>query len=176
MQRLTLYPDYVLGVYDGDGSAFNLTGPVGSDIIEKDFQDFFTKKGLPSVPSIFSGRSDYAAFLENGIPSGGLFTGAEVVKTPEEAVLFGGQAGVAYDVNYHQAGDNVDNLAEDAFLINSKAIANSVAKYAVSWGKIPKPTAPKSTRRAELHKYFSRFDHVHTHDHTAPCGQAQLTI
>lgn len=67
-------PNYVLGIYDGDGNAFNLTGPKGSDTIEKDFEDFFKNNGLPSVPSIFSGRSDYAAFLQNGVPSGGKFS------------------------------------------------------------------------------------------------------
>lgn len=56
------------------------------------------------MPSEFSGRSDYAAFIENGIPSGGLFTGAEVLKTEEEVEMFGGEAGVAYDVNYHKIG------------------------------------------------------------------------
>ncbi len=41
----------------------------------------------------FSGRSDYQAFIEAGIPSGGLFTGAEVVKTAEQAAIWGGTAG-----------------------------------------------------------------------------------
>lgn len=42
------------------------------------------------------GRSDYGPFLQVNIPAGGLFTGAEVVKTAQEAVLFGGQAGMPY--------------------------------------------------------------------------------
>ena len=41
-------------------------------------------------------------FLEIGIPAGGLFSGAEEVKTEEEAAIWGGTAGVAYDVNYHK--------------------------------------------------------------------------
>lgn len=53
-------PNYVYGIYDGDGSAFNFSGPAGSDQIERDFEDFFKANGLPSVPSVFSGRSDYA--------------------------------------------------------------------------------------------------------------------
>lgn len=43
-----------------------------------------------------TGRSDYGPFLEVNVPSGGLFTGAEAVKTPEEAFLFGGEAGAPY--------------------------------------------------------------------------------
>jgi carboxypeptidase Q len=41
-------------------------------------------------------------FLDIGIPCGGLFSGAEEVKTEEEAAIWGGTAGVAYDVNYHK--------------------------------------------------------------------------
>ena len=31
---------------------------------------------LPTKPADFTGRSDYGAFIANGIPAGGLFTGA----------------------------------------------------------------------------------------------------
>lgn len=171
-------PNYVLGIYDGDGSAFNLTGPPGSDKIERDFEAFYESKGLPHVPSIFNGRSDYAAFMENGIASGGLFTGAEELKTAEEAQLFGGEAGVALDANYHQAGDTVDNLAHDAFLLNTQSIANSVAKYATSFEGIPKANGTVRKRSAELAlaKFMSRSAHVHAHGHSAPCGQGTDTM
>ncbi|KAF2451424.1 aminopeptidase-like protein Y [Karstenula rhodostoma CBS 690.94] len=172
-------PNYVLGIYDGDGSAFNLTGPTGSDTIEKDFENFFKNRGVPSVPSIFSGRSDYAAFLQNGVPSGGLFTGAEELKTEDEAALFGGEAGVALDVNYHQPGDTIDNLSTEAFLINTQSIANSVAKYAVSFKGIPKANITHRKREAEVSRYMARFadtlEEAHKgHVHAAPCGQGSL--
>jgi Zn-dependent M28 family amino/carboxypeptidase len=169
-------PNYVLGIYDGDGSAFNLTGPKGSDTIEKDFETFFKSNKANSVPSIFSGRSDYAAFLQNGIPSGGLFTGAEELKTEKEAQLFGGQAGVALDANYHQAGDTYDNLNHEAYLLNSQAIAYSVAKYAVSWDGIPKADMKIRARSADLHRYFGRFEYKHSHMHSQPCGHAAEVI
>ena len=162
-------PNYVYGVYDGDGSAFNLTGPPGSEAIEKEFEDFFRNAGEASVPSEFSGRSDYAAFIENGIPSGGLFTGAEQVKTPEEAVLFGGEAGVAYDVNYHQAGDDITNLNNDAYLLNTKAIAHTVATYALSWDSIEDVDLTKR-RWAADRAVFAKRSGVHTHSHSGPCG------
>lgn len=130
-------PNYMLGIYDGDGSAFNTTGPAGSDVLEYDFEDFYEAAGYSHVPSEFDGRSDYGGFIENGIPSGGLFTGAEGVMTEEEAEMFGGEAGVPYDINYHAVGDTVDNLSEEAFLLNTKSIANSVAKYALSWESFP---------------------------------------
>ena len=99
-----------VGGFDGDGSAFNFSGPAGSDVIEADFEAFYESKGHGHVPSQFTGRSDYAGFIENGIPSGGLFTGAEDLKTAEEAMMFGGTAGEAYDVNYHAPGDTIENL------------------------------------------------------------------
>lgn len=81
-------PNFGYFIYDGDGSAYNLTGPAGSDHIEHLFEDYFKKDArLPTQPSAFDGRSDYGPFLEAGIPSGGLFTGAEVVKTPEQVKL-----------------------------------------------------------------------------------------
>lgn len=77
-------PNYMFGIYDGDGSAFNLSGPPGSAQAEAFFEDWFAANGLNSVPTEFSGRSDYGPFLDAGIPAGGLFTGAEVEKTEEE--------------------------------------------------------------------------------------------
>ncbi|KAM0421478.1 hypothetical protein ACHAPT_010651 [Fusarium lateritium] len=162
-------PNYVYGIYDGDGSAFNLTGPAGSDVLEKDFEKFFKSSRKPYVPSEFSGRSDYAAFIENGIPSGGLFTGAEQLKTEEEAKLFGGEAGVAYDVNYHLVGDDITNLNNEAYLLNTKSIANSVAKYAKSFSSLPRGS--KASRRwdADKAQIFKRSSE-HTHTHGGPCG------
>ena len=45
-----------------------------------------------------------------GIPAGGLFTGAEVVKTAEQEAIWGGTAGESYDPCYHQACDTIDNI------------------------------------------------------------------
>ena len=48
--------------------------------IEDLFESYFTSVGEPYDDAEFSGRSDYEAFILNGIPAGGLFTGAEVVE------------------------------------------------------------------------------------------------
>jgi Zn-dependent M28 family amino/carboxypeptidase len=121
-------PNYVYALYDGDGSAFNVSGPAGSAQLEHLWEDYFHNIAkLPTVPTAFDGRSDYGPFLDVGIASGGLFTGAEEIKTAEEARLFGGEAGVAYDINYHGAGDNITNINAKAFYENTKAIAHSVA-------------------------------------------------
>jgi Zn-dependent M28 family amino/carboxypeptidase len=130
-------PNYVIAIYDGDGSAFNLSGPAGSAEIETFFEGYFASVGQNSTATAFDGRSDYGPFLEVGIPSGGLFTGAEENKTEEEVLLFGGAANVALDQCYHQACDNVTNLAMDAFETHAKAIADAVATYSFSWEGFP---------------------------------------
>ncbi len=146
-------PNYVLSVHDGDGSTFNLTGPAGSAEAEKMFFDYFrdvAKKPLIEGP--FDGRSDYGPFLDAGIAAGGLDTGAEGLKTEEEARMFGGTAGIAYDPNYHQAGDTIDNLAMEAFEVNAKAIAHAVATYATSFDSLGKRDVTRPEKRAVAKK------------------------
>lgn len=166
-------PNYMIGVYDGDGSGFNLTGPPGSAEIEYAFEQFFESQGSPYVPTEFSGRSDYGPFLEAGIAAGGLFTGAEGVKTEEEEALFGGTAGVAFDENYHEVGDTIDNLNYDAFLLNTQAIADAVALYGTSLDTIPVRGAAERKRSAEVAKKHLKEKRAVKHVHSAPCGHTK---
>ncbi len=107
-------PNYARFVYDGDGSAGGVSGPPGSDAIEKIFTGYFDSKKLASAPTDFDGRSDYGPFIAAGIPAGGLFSGAEGIKTAEEVTLFGGTAGEAYDACYHAACDDITNVSTKA--------------------------------------------------------------
>ncbi|KAK2734339.1 Leucyl aminopeptidase yscIV [Myotisia sp. PD_48] len=141
-------PNYVNGIYDGDGSTYNTTGPAGSAEIEHLFQKFFDDQGLPHQPTEFDGRSDYDAFIQKKIPAGGIFTGAEKVKSAKEAKLYGGEAGVPYDVNYHAKGDDVKNLNKNAFLVNTRGAAYAIAEYASSLRGFP--PREKSTKRDEV--------------------------
>ena len=97
-------------VYDGDGDAFGTTGPNGSDVVEGVFDDWFASQGLLTEPTAFDGRSDYFAFIGAGIPAGGLFSGAEDIKTAAQAAKFGGTAGLAFDPCYHAACDTSANI------------------------------------------------------------------
>ncbi len=123
-------PNYGLFIYDGDGSGFGLVGPEGSDDIESLFERYYAERDIPSEPTAFSGRSDYQAFINNGVPSGGLFTGAEEEKTAAQAAKWGGTAGVAFDPCYHSACDDIDNLSHEALDINSDAMAYVILLYA----------------------------------------------
>lgn len=125
-------PNFVRFVYDGDGSEDGNAGPAGSAEIEQIFLDYFDRKGLASAPTAFDGRSDYGPFIEAGIPAGGLFSGAEGIKTPEQAAIFGGTAGVAYDPCYHQACDDITNLSTRSIDQLGDAAAHATATLVLS--------------------------------------------
>lgn len=142
-------PNHMFGIYDGDGSAFNLTGPAGSAEIERLFEKYFDDLGAPHDPTAFTGRSDYDAFIQKNIPAGGLFTGAEGVKTEAQQKKYGGTAGISYDPNYHQAGDTVNNIHKGAFLTNARGAAYAAAEYARSTNGLPPKQAPPKQKRGE---------------------------
>ncbi len=124
--------NYVRFVYDGDGSSGGVSGPPGSDAIEKVFTDFFASKNLASDPTDFDGRSDYGPFIAAGIPAGGLFSGAEGVKTAEQEDAYGGTAGEPYDPCYHQACDDITNLSTDALHELGDAAAHATGVLTLS--------------------------------------------
>lgn len=121
-------PNFGNFIYDGDGSDFDLAGPPGSAATEALFEKYFNLREIASEGTQISFRSDYAQFFEDGIAFGGLFTGAEVLKTEEQAAKFGGEAGVAFDPCYHSACDDITNVDELALEINGDAAA-----FVTSW-------------------------------------------
>ncbi|MFC7528555.1 M28 family metallopeptidase [Actinoplanes sp. GCM10030250] len=127
-------PNYIFQVYDADESSFPapVVVPPGSTAIEDLYESYYTWKKQPYDDAEFSGRSDYQAFIEAGIPSGGLFTGAEVVKTEEQQAIWGGVAGESFDQCYHQACDDIGNLDLKALEINSDLIAFAQLTFAFS--------------------------------------------
>ncbi|MGW7431350.1 M28 family metallopeptidase [Streptomyces sp. NPDC054861] len=140
-------PNYGLFVYDGDNSdgVGSGAGPAGSAQLERDINEFLDKQGKQHEGTDFTGRSDYGPFIEVGIPSGGTFTGAEGIKTAAQAAKFGGTAGVAYDVNYHAAGDDLSNINMTAFDVNIDVIANAVGTYAHDISSLRKPVVSTPT-------------------------------
>ncbi len=172
-------PNYVQMVYDSDESTWEapVAIPGGSTAIEDLYESYYTKVGVPYDDAEYSGRSDYQAFIEADIPSGGLFTGAEVVKTEEQARIWGGTAGDAFDPCYHQECDDIDNLALDALEVNSDLIAFAMLTFSYSTEsvngvpgkKVPGPAFQLPAPAGEQGTFAGgggglAHDHVHEHD------------
>ncbi|WP_430334031.1 M20/M25/M40 family metallo-hydrolase [Rhodococcus sp. ACT016] len=121
-------------VYDGDDSdrVGAGPGPEGSAGIERTFDAILLQLGFTPDGTDFDGRSDYGPFIAAGIPAGGLFTGAEDVKTPVQAAGWGGEAGAAFDPNYHTAQDTLANVDRAALALNAEAIGYGIGHYAQS--------------------------------------------
>jgi Zn-dependent M28 family amino/carboxypeptidase len=125
-------PNYVRFVYDGDGSSGGPAGPPGSAQIEQLFNSYFAGQNLATDPTDFDGRSDYGPFIEAGIPAGGLFSGAEGIKTARQARIYGGTAGEQYDPCYHEACDDITNLSTKALFELGDAAAHATLTLALS--------------------------------------------
>ncbi|GAP92387.1 putative aminopeptidase y [Rosellinia necatrix] len=126
-------PNFAYQVYN----ATNAVNPTGSEQLRDLYINWYKSKGLNYTFIPFDGRSDYDAFIKNGIPGGGIATGAEGIKTKEEELMFGGKAGDWYDPCYHQLCDDVGNVNTTAWLVNTQLVAHSVATYAASFEGFP---------------------------------------
>jgi Zn-dependent M28 family amino/carboxypeptidase len=113
-------PNGVYQIYN----ASNEGNPAGSGELRILYENWYKEQGLNYTYIVFDGRSDYVGFLESGIPSGGIATGAEGIKTKEEASIFGGEAGAQYDPCYHQLCDDIHNLDLTAWEVNTKVSSN----------------------------------------------------
>jgi Zn-dependent M28 family amino/carboxypeptidase len=106
-------PNFARLVYDGNTDETPPPpggSPPGSGAIERVFLDYFEDKGLPTQPTAFDGRSDYGPFIAQGIPAGGLFSGAEDPKTAEQVDLFGGLIDEQLDPCYHEVCDTYETV------------------------------------------------------------------
>ncbi|CAL9731721.1 hypothetical protein MOUN0_M03906 [Monosporozyma unispora] len=136
-------PNYEYEIYDAN----NVDNPKGSEELKNLYINYYKSKGLNYTLVPFDGRSDYVGFIENGIPAGGIAAGAE-----KKNVFNGG----VLDVCYHLLCDDVHNLSWEAFMVNTKLIAHSVATYAKSFEGFPERefqngTAIMSTTKQNEH-------------------------
>jgi Zn-dependent M28 family amino/carboxypeptidase len=146
LDDIALYLDFdMLGspnagyfTYDGDQSGQPnpeipvRTVPAGSAGIERTLAGYLNLAGIRPADTPLSKVADYSAFLTAGIPIGGLTTGSSQRKTEVQARLWGGQAGVAFDPNYHTPGDTIDNVDRHALSVMGPAVAYAVGTYAQS--------------------------------------------
>ncbi|MDR3662309.1 MAG: M28 family peptidase [Mycobacterium sp.] len=108
--------------------------PEGSAGIERTLAGYLGGAGKRAQDYPFNGRSDYAAFTEAGIPSGGLFSGDEEKMNDEQARLWAGTAGKPFDSNYHKKTDTLAHINRDALEILGRGVAFAVACYAEDQG------------------------------------------
>jgi len=120
-------PNYLRLIY-GDNLG-NVENPAA---IKNLFLDYFADRDLPTDIIDLSGRSDHGSFERVGIPVGGLFTGAEMVKKRADTRLFGGEPGRPADHCYHLVCDDIENINEESLDQMSDAIAYAVATLATS--------------------------------------------
>jgi Zn-dependent M28 family amino/carboxypeptidase len=88
------------------------------------------------VPTSWNFQSDQVAFVEAGVPVGGLFTGSNEDKTEAEATRFGGRAGAPRDPNYHRPGDDLDNVDREALDLMTEAITHAATTLAQDAGAL----------------------------------------
>ena len=120
-------PNYVRFVYDGDGSTGdNPAGPPGSGTVESVFHEWFAAQRQADEVVPFDGRSDYVGFTDRGIPAGGVFAGAEGVKTPAQERVYGGDAGSWYDPCYHQACDDITTVLSGVPPLDAEGLAADI--------------------------------------------------
>jgi Zn-dependent M28 family amino/carboxypeptidase len=144
-------PNFARLIYDGDGSAFGTAGPKGSDAIEHNYEKYFKTQDLPTGETAFDGRSDYLEFITAGIPAGGLFSGAEEIKTKQEQKLYGGKANKPLDPCYHLKCDDINTISKKSLDPMADAVADSLMTYAfnpkaLNGGKSSKASHAKAAR------------------------------
>ncbi|KAI5864489.1 hypothetical protein GGS23DRAFT_619075 [Durotheca rogersii] len=132
-------PNGVLRIYDGNGTLSRRPGPFGSAAAQATLEDAFRAQRRNFSRTQINNRSDYAPFYESHIPFGGLFSGANGLKTEDEARLFGGHVGTTYDANYRRPGDNITNVNMTTLLANARTLAHAVGIYGKSIQSFPIP-------------------------------------
>ena len=123
-------PNFGRFVFDGDQSGALLALPPdatadgASGTIEALFNDYFATSQLNARST--SWPTNARPFREVGIPVGGITSGLSDLKTAEQASLFGGVAGIAFDPCLSAACDGIANLSNTALDQLSDAAAHVV--------------------------------------------------
>ena len=94
----------IAGVYDESGSAS------GSDAIRDALKAAVDHQGGRAEPVDLGGGSDHQPFVQAGIPTGGVFSGANEIVTADQARTSGATEGQAADACYHQPCDDGSSL------------------------------------------------------------------
>ncbi len=149
-------PNPIRAIYDGN-DAEDASIRNASTVITNMFAQYFDSNQLGWELTAFDGRSDYGPFIASGIPAGGLFTGAEEIKTVEQRLKYGGLAEAAYDPCYHLYCDTVPNIDRTVLLQNAQNAATALQTLA--FGEIDTILGPRAAKiqRNEQKKCVSNF-------------------
>ncbi|KAJ2890485.1 hypothetical protein IWW38_004104 [Coemansia aciculifera] len=118
-------PNYIALVHNGTDAPENAR--TGSQRIQRVFEDYFVRHHYPYQITDMVAGSDFVPFMDNGVPAGGVLTGAGELKSIAERSKHGGLANAALDTCYHRDCDTLLNINMVALDKMSKA-----AMYAVS--------------------------------------------
>ncbi|KAJ2828141.1 hypothetical protein IWW50_001541 [Coemansia erecta] len=118
-------PNYIALVHNGT-DAPNVAR-TGSQRIQRVFENYFARHDYPYQVTDMLGGSDFLPFIDNGVPAGGVLTGAGEIKSIDERREHGGLAHAALDTCYHRDCDTLLNINIDALQKMSRA-----AMYAIS--------------------------------------------
>ncbi|KAI9502739.1 hypothetical protein GGI25_004463 [Coemansia spiralis] len=118
-------PNYIALVHNGTDAPENTR--IGSQRIQRVFENYFARHDYPYQVTDMVGGSDFLPFIDNGIPAGGVLTGAGEFKSIDERREHGGLANAALDTCYHRDCDTLLNINIDALKKMSRA-----AMYAIS--------------------------------------------
>jgi Zn-dependent M28 family amino/carboxypeptidase len=110
--------------------------PEGSAGIERTLGGYLYRAGKRPADMPLNTRTDYHPFMVAGVPVGGITAGATQTKTTVQARLWGGQAGVPFDPNYHSPRDTIDAVNREALAIMGSGAAFAVGTYAGSIGGV----------------------------------------
>ncbi|KAJ2156487.1 hypothetical protein GGF46_005155 [Coemansia sp. RSA 552] len=118
-------PNYIALIHNGS----NAPDPArkGSQQIQKVFENYFSRHSYPYKITSMRAGSDFVPFIDNGVPAGGVLTGAGEFKDIDDRREHGGLAHAALDTCYHRDCDTLLNVNMEALNKMSKA-----AMYAVS--------------------------------------------
>ncbi|EEU38935.1 uncharacterized protein NECHADRAFT_43757 [Fusarium vanettenii 77-13-4] len=108
--------------------------------------EYLSDQGYPAEYTPFGSSSDYIGFLELGIPSSGIFTGA----------------GAPQDACYHTSCDDIDNINKEALVVNAKAAGFAAANLALNVDNVPRheTTSPNPKSKRGMSRNMVRWANV----------------
>ncbi|KAG0257815.1 Leucyl aminopeptidase yscIV [Mortierella polycephala] len=123
-------PNYVPYIHNGTTAPDALIP--ASSRIDRVLVEYFDLHNRDYEYTEMIAGSDFLPFLLEGIPSGGLLTGAGERKTMEQRTRFGGYANAPLDPCYHQSCDTLENVSSRALGLMSQAALYAITKLSTA--------------------------------------------